>query len=445
MEYYIQHRLGETAVAVLNEHGEMIGYTVERHHSPSLIGGIYVARVCEMNTSQSIVIVELGGQKAILNGGKNLIEGTCVLVQVVRDGFQQKLPAVQFRICVENAYFVINSTGKDVAFDRTIGQGKARAELQRRMLPIMGEDTGIFVKKNAVYADVQSLRQAYKTLRAELHTILQTKTNKVHQVRPAPSLIERTVHSAPMASVMIADDMQTYRLVKQAGQQTSTDINIHHYKQGDAFDMGGIYDMVDSLLYRKIDLLNGGSVVFDSAEALTAIDVNMGNVTNMNKGDDAVFRFNKTACRTIAQHIVLRNISGLIVIDFVRIKNRGMMKHIPKVLQSHMRAFDAYGVWDVMDITKSGLVEMTRKRTSPSLADMVLAPVGDRTKTPETMALELLQHLLRTVSVGTPTIFAPKPVIDMLQKSQMIVDCENRLKKTVALQVHTNAYTDWIQ
>ncbi len=444
MEYYIQHRLGETAVAVLNGQGDMVAYTVERHHNPSFIGGIYIARVCEMNPAQSLAIVDLGGKKAILNGGKNLTEGSFVLVQVVRDGFQQKLPAVHMRISIENAYFIVNSTGKDVSFDRTIGQGKARSELHRRISPIIGEDTGVFVKKNSVYADVQTLQSAYKAVRAELQDIVNTKTNKVQQICPAPSLIHRTLQSASAGAVVIADDLQTLHLIKQAQQQVKTQTDIQHYKQGDAFDAGGIYDIVESLLHRKVPLVHGGSVVFDSTEALTSIDVNTGNATDMNKGDEALFRFNKTACRTIAQHIVLRGISGLIVIDFVRMKNRGMMKQMPKILQSQMRTFDPIGVWDVMDITKSGLLEMTRKRTRPSLADTLLVPVADRHKNPETVGLELLQQLLRTVSVGTPTIFAPKAVVDTLKMSPIVDACENRIQKPIVFKIHPTTYIDWI-
>ncbi len=442
MEYYIQHRLGETAVAVLNPQREMVAYTIERHHNPSLVGGIYVARVHEVNPSQSIGIVDLGGQKAILNDTTSLTEGCLILVQVLRDGFQHKLPAVHRRISIENVYFVKNSTGKNITFDRTIGQGKARAELKNCICQIIGDDTGVFIKKQCLYADIKTLQLAYADIKTALQGILRMNTHKIQQIRPAPNLIQRTVQNAQAGSVVVVDDLETLHLIKQA---QNPKIDICHYKQGDAFEQAGIYDMVESLLQRKVPLEKGGSVVFENTEALTAIDVNMGNVANMNKGDDALFRFNKTACRIIAQHIVLRHISGLIVIDFVRMKNRGMMKQVPKVLQSCMRTFDPAGIWDVMDITKSGLVEMTRKRTRPSIADTMLVPPTDRHKNPETVALELVQQLLRTVSVGTPTIFAPYVVIDTLQKSSLIKKCENRIKKTIVLQNHPTAYTDWIK
>ena len=428
METYIQHRLGETAVATLNKNGEMVAYTLQRHNTPSWVGAVFVARVHEVNKTQSFVVVDLGTHKAILNGVKKLTEGQKILVQGLRDGFQHKMPAVHTRISAENAYFIVNSTGKDVSFDRAIGHGKARADLLGKLSNIIGNDTGIFVKKNSLHADAKTLQSAYTGVKQQLTDILNTPTKRIQLVRPAPSIIEQTILSVPYDCVVVADTLETLNLIKIAQQKYKTQIDIRHYKQGDVFKQGGIYDMVDSLLYRTIDLPNGGSVVFDSTEALSTIDVNMGNIIHMNKGDEAVFKFNKTACGCIAQHIVLRNISGLIVIDFVRLQNRGMMKQIPKILQSYMRTFDPNGVWDVLDITKAGLVEMTRKRTRPSLADVMLSAPQDRPKNPETVALELLQHLYGTVSVGTPTIFAPQPVISVLKKSQILQMCENKIK-----------------
>lgn len=441
MEYYVQKRLGETAVGVLNADGDMVAYHLERDTSPSHTDAIYVGCVREVNKTQSFAMIDVGDFTAILNGVHKLSQGEYVLVQVVRDGFGAKNPAVHRRITLENMYFVKNSTGKDIRFDRAIGNGKARKQLESVIYPMVGQDTGIFVKKTALNASAKMLREAYKNICDFLEAVLGTPTENIMQVKPAPNIIERLVRGASTDDVFVADDMETVHMLKQNMRENT--INIHHFKDGDVFEHSGIYDFVATLFARTVPLPNGGSVVFDGTEALQAIDVNMGDVQTMNKGDDALFRFNKGACKTIAHHIVLRNLSGLIVIDFVHMKNRGMMKQVLAVLKSYMRIYDPYGVWDIMDITKAGLVEMTRKRTSPSLADIAQKPIMNRDKNAETIALEMLQNLLRTVHVGTPTIYATKGVLGYLNTSPVLRECEQRLRKDITLIPYHKNYTHW--
>ena len=152
-----------------------------------------------------------------------------------------------------------------------------------------------------------------------------------------------------------------------------------------------------------------------------------------------MFKLNKKAVKEIAKQIILRNLSGLIVVDFVRLKNRGMAKQLPKILKYELQRIDS-NVFDVMDITKAGLVEITRKRTSPSISEIYLnKPIPQKNLT--IICLELLQKLIYLNGVGNPTVYAPINIVNEMKKDNMIHlidDVENRIKKKIDFIIDNN-------
>ena len=303
---------------------------------------------------------------------------------------------------------------------------------------VIGDDNGVVVKTNCVNVNLKNLEKSYSDLRDEHDRILNHKTDKVGIVKKPLTLLEKCINESVYASVFVTDCLETLSLLKSYKNEAS-DITIKHFKDGDLYEQSGINDVIEKLLQRRVDLQGGGNIVIDETEAITAIDVNGSDFKNLNKGDDALFKLNKKAAKEIAKQIILRNLSGLIVVDFVRLKNRGMAKQLPKILKSELQRIDS-NVFDVMDITKAGLVEITRKRTSPSISDIYLnKPIPQKNLT--IICLELLQKLIYLNGVGNPTVYAPINIVNEMKKDNMIHlidDVENRIKKKIDFIIDNN-------
>lgn len=437
MEYYIENKIGQVKVAQI-DNDEMLSFKTEVFSQKSLVGGIYVGRIVEINKVQSIAIVDIGETNAVLNNFNKLTQGQNVLVQVIRDGFNDKLPALHTRISIENRFFKISNQAKGFGFDNRAGNGKIKSELEKIASSVIGDDNGVVVKTNCVNVNLKNLEKSYSDLRNEHDRILNHKTDKVGIVKKPLTLLEKCINESVYASVFVTDCLETLSLLKSYKNEAS-DITIKHFKDGDLYEQSGINDVIEKLLQRRVDLQGGGNIVIDETEAITAIDVNGSDFKNLNKGDDALFKLNKKAAKEIAKQIILRNLSGLIVVDFVRLKNRGMAKQLPKILKSELQRIDS-NVFDVMDITKAGLVEITRKRTSPSISDIYLnKPIPQKNLT--IICLELLQKLIYLNGVGNPTVYAPINIVNEMKKDNMIHlidDVENRIKKKIDFIIDNN-------
>ncbi len=437
MEYYIENKIGQVKVAQI-DNDEMLSFKTEVFSQKSLVGGIYIGRIVEINKAQSIAIVNIGETNAILNNFNKLTQGQNVLVQVIRDGFNDKLPALHTRISIENRFLKISNQAKGFGFDNRAGNGKIKSELEKIASSVIGDDNGVVVKTNCVNVNLKNLEKSYSDLRNEHDRILNHKTDKVCIVKKPLTLLEKCINESVYASVFVTDCLETLSLLKSYKNEAS-DITIKHFKDGVLYEQSGINDVIEKLLQRSVDLEGGGNIVIDETEAITAIDVNGSDFKNLNKGDDALFKLNKKAVKEIAKQIILRNLSGLIVVDFVRLKNRGMAKQLPKILKSELQRIDS-NVFDVMDITKAGLVEITRKRTSPSISEIYLnKPIPQKNLT--IICLELLQKLIYLNGVGNPTVYAPINIVNEMKKDNMIHlidDVENRIKKKIDFIIDNN-------
>ena len=171
-EIYITNPVGQTRIAGLNADKELVHITIERDGEESRVGQISMGRVIEVNKSQSIAYVNMGNCDALLNNVGKLKEGDKVPLQIIRDGFGDKMPAVHTRLFVENRYFGLSTTGKGITYNRGIGQGKNRAELENKIVEITGGDVnGLIVKVPSVNLDFNALVGAYEDVLEKMQMV----------------------------------------------------------------------------------------------------------------------------------------------------------------------------------------------------------------------------------------------------------------------------------
>jgi len=224
-----------------------------------------------------------------------------------------------------------------------------------------------------------------------------------------------------------------------------TDRLIHYTGERPLFDLHGVEDEIQKALARRVDLKSGGYLIFDQTEAMTTVDVNTGGYVGSRNFDDTIFKTNLEAAQTIARQLRLRNLGGIIIADFIDMEDEehkaAVLAEFNKALaKDHMRI-------TVSGFTQLGLIELTRKRTRESLAQVLceLCPTcGGRgeVKTAQTVCYEVLRELLREARQFTARemrVLAAPAVIDLFldEESQSLAQLSDFIGKPISLQVES--------
>jgi ribonuclease G len=221
---------------------------------------------------------------------------------------------------------------------------------------------------------------------------------------------------------------------------------IEHYA-GDRplYDLHGVEDEIQKALARRVDLKSGGYLIIDQTEAMTTIDVNTGGFVGGRSFDDTIFKTNLEAAQVIARQLRLRNLGGIIIIDFIDMENAD---HRASVLAEFNKALERDRTrLTVNGFTQLGLVEMTRKRTRESLAHVLCeacSTCGGRgeIKTAQTICYEILREVVREsrqFNARAFRILASQSVIDLFleEESQSLAQLGDFIGKPISLQVES--------
>jgi ribonuclease G len=247
---------------------------------------------------------------------------------------------------------------------------------------------------------------------------------------------------------VVVDSRETYaKMLEFATQYTPALVDRLQHYQGDRplFDTGSVEEEIEKALARRVDLKSGGYLIIDQTEALTTIDVNTGGFVGGRSFDDTIFKTNLEAAQVIARQLRLRNLGGIIIIDFIDMENAdhraAVLAELQKALERDRTRLTVNG------FTQLGLVEMTRKRTRESLAHILCqpCPVCDgrgQLKTAQTVCYEILREILREskqFSAREFRILASQAVIDMFldEESQSLAQLGDFIGKPISLQVET--------
>ncbi|MDP5008700.1 MAG: Rne/Rng family ribonuclease, partial [Glaciimonas sp.] len=219
----------------------------------------------------------------------------------------------------------------------------------------------------------------------------------------------------------------------------------HYTGERPLFDLYAVEEEIQGALRRRVALKSGGYVIVDQTEAMTTIDVNTGSFVNGRNFDDTIFKTNLEAAHAIARQLRLRNLGGIIILDFIDMEN---VEHKTAVLAELNKALlRDHTKKSVSDFSPLGLVEMTRKRTRESLAHILCEPCPacegkGQVKTARTICYEILREVLREAKQFNPRefrILASQIVVDMFleEESQHLAMLGDFIAKPISLQVET--------
>ena len=403
---------GETHTALLSDE-RLVELHIDRIGRPSLVGNIYLGRVQVLKRNLEAAFVSIGefqdgflALPEVRPEGKTggcisdfINEGDSILVQVLSDPVEGKGAKLTTHIHLLGTYLVFRPLRAGISVSRRITNQKKIDYLFKITSNLTPKDGGFIVRTNAVEALEKEIDKD-ATLLIECWRKIQKDIIKINppglvygEVDPACRSI-RNFNNGELKEVIV-DGADTFCGIKEY-------CNVHFpwskasiisYKgPGDIFEYYGIAEQIEIAFSTKVDLMGGGYLIISNTPALCTIDVNTGNADGISR-EQTAFNVNLEAATEVALQIRLRNLSGLIVVDFVSLKKNFHKKTVLKTLKE--AAFnDPLGV-NIAGFTRLGLVEMTRKRIGLSLEKIVNgSELLEKSKSAESCALDALRQVM---------------------------------------------------
>jgi ribonuclease G len=466
----------ETRVAIV-ENGAVQELHVERALERGLVGNIYLGRVARVLPGMQSAFIDIGLERAAFLhvadlhvpgapsrgyvGGDNntatpptpierlVFEGQSLTVQVIKDAIGTKGARLSAQISIAGRLLVFLPHDDHIGISQKIGSPELREQLRARMQSLAGSDAGGFIlRTNAEEAsdaelaeDIAYLRKTWATIRER--GFASPAGTLLHQDLSLAERVLRDLANDQTNSIRIDAKLQ-YDALKSFGETytPSSVSKLEHYRgERPIFDLYNIDDEIARALARRVDLKSGGYLIIDQTEALTTIDVNTGGYVGARNFDDTIFKTNLEAAGAIARQLRLRNLGGIIIVDFIdmaRDEHRGaVLAEFRKQLARDRTKITVSG------FTQLGLVEMTRKRTRESLAHMLCEPCPTcegrgQVKTPRSVCYDILREILREARQFNPKEFrivASAAVVEMLldEESQHLAGLSDFIGKPISL------------
>ena len=376
------------------------------------------------------------------------------LVQVLKEPLGTKGARLTTYIAIPSRYLVLTPASTGIGVSSRIDEGAERERLRSLVeeLKVSMPDAGYIIRtaaegatREALEADMTFLHKLWKSIE---ETAVRTPAGAlVHEDLPLPLRVLRDSSSPDIVRVRV-DSEATLVKLRQFAESFVPRLAPLIELYGESrpiFDLYGIDDEINRALHRKVPLKSGGHVVFDQTEAMTTIDVNTGAYVGHRNLEETIFRTNLEAAAAIARQLKLRNLGGIIIIDFIDMDTE---EHRNAVLNEFRKALARDRTrMTINGFTQLGLVEMTRKRTRESLAHVLCEPCPvcagrGELKTAKTVCYQILRELTREArqfEAKEFRILASQQVIDLFldEESQGLAILSDDIGKPVSLQVES--------
>ncbi len=459
----------ETRVAV-TEMGAVQELHIERISSRGLVGNIYLGRVCRVLPGMQSAFVEIGLPRAAFlhvadiwgskNGGTErpieriLSEGQNLLVQVVKDPLGSKGARLSTQVSIAGRLLVYLPQDPHIGISQRIEDEAEREHLREKVHSLIppGETGGFIVRTVAeaatdaeLAADIEYLVTLWKQIQLGAQTA--PPQALLYQDLSLATRVLRDLVSDTTERIII-DSRETFTRLREFAERYTRQAlpNLEHYSgERPLFDLFAVEDEIERALARRVDLKSGGYVIIDQTEALTTIDVNTGGFVSGRSFDDTIYKTNLEAAQAIARQLRLRNLGGIIIVDFIDMDTQD---HRDAVLAEFRKALarDRTRV-TVNGFSQLGLVEMTRKRTRESLAHILCEPCPvcqgrGELKAPQTVCYDILREVLRAdrqFNAKEYRILAAQKVIDLFldEESGSLTQLGDFIGKPISMQVET--------
>ncbi|SME92805.1 ribonuclease G [Pseudogulbenkiania subflava] len=460
----------ETRVAVL-EDAIVQELHVERAASRGIVGNIYLGQVKRVLPGMQSAFIEIGLERAAFlhiadvleqrqhpsepqRIEKMLFEGQTVLVQVIKDPIGTKGARLSTQISLAGRFLVHLPQEEHIGISQKIENEEDRLSLKARLERLLPDGTpkGYIIRTSAetasdeeLAADIGYLGKLWTDIRQR--SLTEPPQSLLYEDLPLAVRVLRDMVSESTEHVIVDSTENYSRMVEFAEQYVTTAVDkIARYSgERPLFELHGIEAEIDRALARRVNLKFGGYLIIDQTEAMTTIDVNTGGFVGNRNFDETIFKTNLEATHAIARQLRLRNLGGIIIVDFIDMDNE---EHRSQVLNELAKAMARDRTRVTLNgFTSLGLVEITRKRTRESLAHVLCEPCPTcqgrgEIKTAQTVCYEIQREIVREARQFDAKgfrILASQPVIDMFldEESQSLAMLVDFIGKPISLSVET--------
>ncbi len=404
----------------LLENGELAQIYIESEENTRTVGNIYLARVHRVMSGIRAAFIDMGTPKdaflhfsdagdhledyiKMLNGkdaipknarkqkkpdhkmsgyekqnraGDILAAGQRLLVQIVKEPIGSKGPRVSTDITIAGRFLVLIPMGEYIAVSRKINNYKERRRLKGIVKSMLPDDFGVIIRTVAKGQDKEAIEDDMREVLKNWEKIL----GRLEKAKP-PALLYRDLNMteslirdlfAKHYDRVLIDDQELYKSIKSYVSQIAPQMlpNVEYYKGKEhIFDFMKIAKDVDSIFSPRVRLPSGGYLIFEQTEAMYVIDVNSGPYAAKEKQEDNSLKTNLESAREVAKQLRLRDIGGIIVVDFIDLKSGKNRKKIYDELKKEFKKDQAKT--NVLPMSDFGLVQITRQRIRPSVVNSV--------------------------------------------------------------------------
>ncbi|MCG6117372.1 MAG: ribonuclease G [Aquimonas sp.] len=469
----------ETRVAVV-ENGMLQEVHIERASRRGYVGNIYKGKVIRVMPGMQAAFVEVGLQRAAflhasdifrpptpLAEGEEAVsssptppitelvrEGQEVVVQVVKDPIGTKGARLTSQLSIPSRYLVLLPFSRVLGVSARIEDEGERTRLKSTIADLSGDSgRGYIVRTNADGLPVEALAEDLAYL-GKLWEAIEAGSGParvgscIYEDLSLPLRALRDLLHGDVEKVRV-DSRETFERTQRFASQFMPELveRIEHYPgERPIFDLYGVEDEIQRAMQKEVPLKSGGYLVIDQTEAMTTVDVNTGAFLGSRNLEETVYRTNLEAAQAVARQLRLRNLGGIIIIDFIDMTDAEHRRQVLRQLEKSLARDHAKTT--VYEFSPLGLVEMTRKRTIDSLERQLCEPCvscGGRgtVKTAETVTYEIFREITRAVRQFEArkllVLASPKVVARILEEeSAAVAELEEFIGKTIRFQADDN-------
>lgn len=479
-EILINNSIHETRVALLVD-GVLQELRIERNSNVSRIGNIYLGVVAKVLPGMQSAFVDIGLDRAgflhvadmrqayqdgaLIPIERLLHDGQIVLVQVAKDPIGTKGARLTTEISLAGRFLVYLPFDSRVGISQKIEDEEERLRLRETVENVAegvteqnGAGGGYIVRTSAEVASIEDFESDARYLN-KLWRRIEERTH----VERAPALLHGEISIAEKVlrdmvsektDAIVVDSKPVLEELQHFAQNfvpEAEPLLTLYDKERPLFDQYNLEPEIEASLSRRVDLKSGGYLIIDQTEAMTTIDVNTGAFVGRRDFSDTIYKTNLEATHAIARQLRLRNLGGIIIVDFIDMDRpehqAGILSELRKAIsEDHNRI-------TVSEFTELGLVQITRKRTRESLAHVLCEPCPycggkGEMKTARTVCYEILREVLREHQQFKDAkefrIMASQSVIDLFleEESEALALLGDAIQKPIRLQLESAYYRE---
>ena len=467
----------ETRVALV-ENGMLQEAYIERTSRKGIVGNIYKGKVVRVLPGMEAAFVDIGLERAAFIHASDVItsestsdqladapktvpdirtllrEGQSLVVHVTKDPIGTKGARLTTQLSIPSRYLVFMPGVSHVGISQRIEDDTERGRLKTLIEEAAAQQPdiqgGYIIRTAAEAAPAADLIGDMNYLHRLSHSIHERigrvqAPAAVYQDLP---LFIRTIRDLvrPQTEKVRIDSRESHQRVMEFVEEFVTEFadKVEYYPgERPIFDLYSVEDEIQKALSRKVQLKSGGYVIIDQTEAMTTIDINTGAFVGHRNLEETIFKTNLEAARAISRQLRLRNLGGIIIIDFIDMEDPEHQRQVHRMLEKMLERDHAKT--KITGVSELGLVEMTRKRTTESLGQVLCepCPICDGRgflKTSETVCYEVFREILRVnraYDAESYLVMASQSVVDRLldEESDNVADLETFISKTIRFQV----------